>query len=169
MFQQFYLPTDDEAMMREIEKRVQKKVQIPDDPLGAISSFHNGLKSIFQLIRDCGSTLLNTPQLVVTKYINIIKTKGSAAQMTTKAVNNKIRRMMGNPHVEFKRLDRRFTTEELDEIQAKRLHSLEAEIFTLITALMVNDTRQGEILFQFDDLAELKRLMIEDISEESDD
>jgi hypothetical protein len=82
--------------------------------------------------------------------------------MTTKAVNNKIRRMMGNPHVEFKRLDKRFTTEELDEIQAKGLHSLEAEIFTLITALMVNDTRQGEVLFQIDDLAELKRLMRED-------
>ena len=128
LFQQFYIPTDDEAMMREIEKRVQKKVQIPEDPFGAISSFHNGLKNVFQVIRECGSTLLNTPQLVVTKYLNLIREKGTTAQLVAKAVNNKIRKMLGNPHVEFKRLERRFTTEELDEIQAKGLHSLEAEV-----------------------------------------
>jgi hypothetical protein len=165
LFQQFYTPTDDEAMMREIEIRVHKDVHIPEEPFGAMSSFHNGLKSVFQTIKECGSTLSNTPQLVVNKYLQLIKEKGTTAQLVAKAVRKKITTMVGNPHSEFRRLERKFTDQELDEISFTGEHCLDAETYTLITALMVNNTRRGETLFQIDDISELKRLMKEEIME----
>jgi hypothetical protein len=65
---------------------------------------------------------------------------------------------MSYPSTYFPKLDKKFSPEEIQDIQAKGVTGLSSEIYLLVLSLMVQETRDGMTLFQLDNLSQIRQM-----------
>jgi len=107
---------------------------------------------------ECGSTLIDSPNIAFNQLLTSIRTKNPTAEMIAQSIKKKISQLMSYPQVYFPKLDKKFSAEEIQDIQAKGVTGLSSEIYLLILSLMVQETRDGITLFQLDNLTQIRQI-----------
>jgi hypothetical protein len=155
----YYLPTDEEAMTRELDRRLKTRLTVKEDnALDAINSVYLAIKDSFALMVECGSTLIDSPNIAFNQLLTSIRTKNPTAEMIVQSIRKKISQLMSYPAVYFPKLDKKFSSEEIQDIQAKGVTGLSSEIYLLVLSLMVQETRDGITLFQLDNLTQIRQI-----------
>jgi hypothetical protein len=160
LFKQFYQPIEDDAILREVESRIRSGINfnIGNEQSEAIFQVHHQLKLIFELVKQSMSGLSETPQLIVSRLLTILKTeKGPVGDMVAKAITRQIRRAVNDPHQFFKSNTFRLSDAELDQIKSKGVSCLNVNHYTIITTTLLDSAKSGESLFLIESYSDIQK------------
>ena len=162
LFKEFYLPVNDDALLREFEKMFREDIKFDDDmdKVEAIAQVHYELKLIFELARQVVSGLCAIPQLVVNTLIDILRTeKGLVGELVGRAISRYIRKVAEDPY-QFLVAGSRYMvpSAELAKIKSKGNAALTMDHYFIITSRLIEIAKGGrEQIFAIESYSDIER------------
>jgi hypothetical protein len=147
-------------MMAEADKQMRSGIQFNNDdgPYQALFVVHHHLNLIFEDMKQSLNGLNNSPQMVYSQLILVLKDKGPTGVLIAKAIEREVNATLQNPEATLKNTSHGLTYAEMNHLKANGAASLTTRHFTIIMTSLLEKAQRGEPIYIFDNISELQKL-----------
>ena len=144
--------------MKEVTRLMKTGIKFSnhDESYQALFTVHQHLNVVFEIMKQSSNGLSNSPQMVYSQLILVLRDKGYTGVLIAKAIEREVNATLNNPEQTLRDTAHGLSKKEMEDIKANGSNSLTTRHFNVIMTSLLEKAQRGESVYTIDSISELQ-------------